>query len=78
MLDFKPFMDLVASDKALVFWLLFVFTVFQLWRVSEIKETRHRWFVEEDTRFYKYTFWFMFFPSKHNSFGFDFPDETRY
>ena len=57
---------------------VFIYGVYQLIRNSKVYKIRQKWIETDDNRLHKYSYDYMFDPSKHNWFGLKFPTEKAF
>ena len=55
-----------------------LYFIYQLRRNRKVRNIRMKWIAEDDNRYHTYTYDHMMKPSKHNMFGFKFPNDDDY
>ena len=62
----------------ITFLFVFIYIMYQLYRNHKVYKIRIKWIEEHNLKRFKYSYDFMFDPSKHNWFGFKWPREKNY
>lgn len=57
---------------------LMIYFLYQLVRNAAVYRIRRRWIMRDDERWYRYSYEFMFDPSKQNLHGIKYPRESQF
>ena len=58
--------------------IIIIYNGYQLIRTHRLSVIRRKWINTDDKRWHKYSYEYMFNPSKHNLYGFKFPKDKQF
>lgn len=61
-----------------IFGIISLYLAYQLIRNNRVANIRIKWILNDDDRYYKYCYEYMFNPSKHNLYGLKFPIDKQF
>jgi len=69
---------IILTSILSMLYLVLIYCLYQLLRNEATYKIVRNWLDSDDKRYYRYSYDFIFDPSRHNRFGFQFPKESNF